>query len=369
MKATIDVKLYDNDLSSPTFIRHLTEEIENLQLSTILHGGFGICSFNLACDLRTAWIWRTKYWYYRLVVLDHTKTLFEGRLEDIEFIDSGLTATFFGFYSACGDQPYLTAYSTTADEIIKAILTASCPDINADQTNIEATDITIDDIEANEDLYLVDLASRLADYSDSSNQTWFFAIWEDRIPYFFPRVMTAVDWWVSMSEVEGLGLRASVKDLWNSVYAEYTIADARNRTGTVTDSDSIVRYGITRTKGILGLGEVTAAAAQAQRDGFLENQKDAQQHTDRFVIGGSVRNTSGLLVPSSHIRAGEVIRIQDLVPASADLGSLVLDSLRTFYIKETQYDADRARVTIIPDTESQSLAATLARDYSTKSER
>ncbi|KKK51937.1 hypothetical protein LCGC14_3109970, partial [marine sediment metagenome] len=32
-------------------------------------------------------------------------------------------------------------------------------------------------------------------------------------------------------------------------------------------------------------------------------------------------------------------------------------------------DADRARVTIIPDTESQSLAATLARDYSTKSER
>ncbi len=363
MKSNITLKLFDNDLSTPIFVGDLTDRCEGLQFSTILPGGFGICSFNFSCDIFTAWRWRTDYIFYRVVIKDNVKVLFEGRLEDIEFIDSGLKVTFFGYFSSCGDQPNFDDYNTTSDAAIKTILTASCPDISSDHSNIEATDITIAQIAGNEDLYLVDLVSKLAAYSNTSQLAWYFAIWEDRIPYFFPRSMASVDWVVSLRNVETLGLRVTVGELWNSVYAVYTTAGVRSRTAIVTDTNSISKYGVTRTKAIINLGEVSAAAAQAQRNWVLEENKDLQQHTDRFVIGESVKDNYGVETSSAHIRAGEVIRIQDLVPASADLDTVTRDALRTFYIKETQYDVDAKRMTIIPDTARISLTSRLVRDF------
>mgnify|MGYP001615625374 FL=1 len=57
------------------------------------------------------------------------------------------------------------------------------------------------------------------------------------------------------------------------------------------------------------------------------------------------------------MRAGQVIRIQDLYPASQ--ASPVLDDIRTFYILETRYNANRDIITIIPDRPMQDLQTIL----------
>ena len=54
------------------------------------------------------------------------------------------------------------------------------------------------------------------------------------------------------------------------------------------------------------------------------------------------------------VRAGEVIRIQDLVPNSA--ATPALDDVRTFYIMQTEYDATSNQLTIQPDRRRLGLA-------------
>lgn len=368
----LTVSLYDNNLSSPTYIGDLSTQVKRLKFSTKLHGGFNTCKFDIPMDMNEAWKWFNRgngYWFYRVLVKDVQKTLFEGRLEDIALTESGLSCTFFGYFSACGDQPYSTAYNAVASVVIKAILTASCPDISSTQTNIAATDITITSTPADEDLYLIDLIPRLSNYSDSNKYTWYFAIWEDRIPYYFARSITTVDWRVKREYINQLSLRASTKELWNKVYTEYLVGGNRTRLAASTDTTSVTQYGLTRQKGVVSLGEVAEAAAVAQRDWYLEEHKDIWSQTDRFVLGDFVQDANGVVYPSCHIRAGEVIRIVDLIPATVDLDTISRNALNTFYIKETKYDYDAGRMTIIPDTASAGLEAQMARDLQLKGTR
>jgi hypothetical protein len=74
----------------------------------------------------------------------------------------------------------------------------------------------------------------------------------------------------------------------------------------------------------------------------------------------STSNTGGRLeeIPKWHVRAGEVIRIQDLVAGTATVS---LDDVRTFYIMETQYDADTDMLTIQPDRRSRRLTDLIPR--------
>jgi len=83
---------------------------------------------------------------------------------------------------------------------------------------------------------------------------------------------------------------------------------------------------------------------------------------EEIVLSGTVYNSNGVPFPSSWVRAGEVIRIRDLVPASATLDSVTRDALRTFYIIETSYSADSNTNRLVVDTENASLEAILARE-------
>ena len=363
MSLLMSLKLFDNNLASPTLIRDITNEVSGLRFSTILHGGFGIASFDLAADINEAWYWRTHYFLHRLVIHEKDYTVFEGRLEDMEFIKSGLRATFFGYYSNLGDvaNDGTATEAGNADVIIKSWLTEFCAQISADQTNIQATDIALANVCSIDDTLLSAL-DKLSRFSDSTLQTWYFAIWEDRVPYFFPRSISTVDWLVFMGDIESMSLRVSAKLLWNAVYTVYDVAGTATRTGVSTNADSVTKYGVTRRKAISDVGTVAQAAAENQRDWQLVETQELYQQTDRFSIAGSVHNSNGVRFPNCRIRAGDVIRIQDLVPASADVTTVARDALRTFYVKETEYDADTGVVTIIPDTESLRLESVLAKE-------
>ena len=180
----MDIKLFDDDVVSPTLIDNLTDKVEGLKYSTKLHGGYHIASFEVNVKLSKAWEWITKRNYYRLVIADVKKILFEGRLQDITITASGIEATFYGYYSSLNDAVEITAYNDTADVVIKAALTAHSPDISSTQTNIDAPDITIVSTADSTylDIKIKVLVEKLLAFGDSSDNPWYFAIWEDRVP-------------------------------------------------------------------------------------------------------------------------------------------------------------------------------------------
>ena len=61
----------------------------------------------------------------------------------------------------------------------------------------------------------------------------------------------------------------------------------------------------------------------------------------------------------SAARAGEVLKVIDLVPASA--ASPTQDNLRTFLLLETHCDAFKDQLTVVPDRSPSRLAVLLAR--------
>lgn len=358
----MEIKLYNTDLSSPIFVDDLTPKVQGLQFSTRLPGGFHTCSFRIKADLPEAWDWISKYVFYRILITDNKKTLFEGRIEDIELSAGTAGATAYGYYSNLTDVPYKTAYNAVASVVIKAVLTANCVQISSDQTNIDATDTTITSAADATylDIYPEELFEKLLAFSDSTSGRWYFAIWEDRIPYLKKRDASTLNWKVNLSDLARFRLKHRGGDMWNSVYAVYEDGGLQ-RTADANDDPSQAKYNLTRQYVIPDLKTVVAAAAQNARDGWLDDHKDIWPKLEEISLSDTVYDTNGVPFPSSWVRAGDVIRIRDLVPVTSDLDAVERDALRTFYITETNYNADTRQNRLVIDTESTDIDAILAR--------
>jgi hypothetical protein len=367
---SIQLQLYNNDLAAPTQIIRDISNYSNLRFSTKLHGGFAKCSFSLTeYDMNKIYEWAWKRFGYRLVAYDlvNAKTLWEGRLQSNPFTLNSVQVNAYGYYSSLLDGIYSTAYDDTADVVLKAMLTASCPAINADQSNIQALDTARDSAVGDDylDRPVQELAEYLFGMSDSVMQKWYLAVWEDQIMYAFPRDDTSVTWSVKAKDLQTFGLTPGFENLWNAAYAVYRdVDDTILRTSVATDTTSIAKYGVQRTYTIPDLGQVAQADAEAIRDTWIADHKDIISSDSNLVLGETVYNTDGTTFPSSHVRAGDVIQVKDILPSTEDLASPRRNGINTFYILETEYDAKNRTNRLVVDTESQSLEAILARQLS-----
>lgn len=359
----IEIKLYDRNLTSPTFVENITQKVQGLRFTTKLNGGFYLCSFRLMADLPSAWEWITKRVFYRLVITDGPQTLWEGRIEDLGLTQGAASVVAYGYYSNLSDIPYATAYDDNADVVLKAVLLAAATQINNESEtwpHIDATDgpaITSAAATSYRDIYPKQIVEKLlAFYDDTNNDKWYFAIWEDRIPYLFARDDSVADWLVNIRDFARFDLRHRGAELWNSCYAIYTSNGDLTRTDTANDTTSQEKYGdgttdLIRRKVIPQLGTVVAAAAQSARAGWIAEHKDIWPRLENMILGSTVYDINGVPTPSSWIRASDVIRVRDLVPASGALDAVERDALRTYYIVETVFDMDRNEMRIIPDTD------------------
>jgi len=364
MKDELQIKLYDRNLSSPVSYGNILPRLQRSRFSTKLHGGFSIFEFVLRTELAEAWEWLTKRMYYRIVIEDRGKVLWEGRIQDV-FIDAGLCGgTAYGYWASMNDGKYSTAYNDVASTVIQAIITAQCPQIQNDYTNFDTTDITINSAWSEEDYFDKsprDLIEKLLEFGDTSGNQYYFAIWEDRIPYLRVRSTSTIKWMVYLKDLKRFRLHYRAADLWNSAYSVYEAGGAITRTAVTSNTDSQTKYGVARQYAIPNLGPVSLASAQAQRDRWLNEHKDLWPAVETMTLGGFVYDTNKVKYPSSWVRAGETITIIDLVPASATLDVVSRDALRTFFIMETNYHIDNDENEIWVDTPSQRLDAILAR--------
>ena len=371
----LEVWLHDNNLTTPTLVDNLTERVEKLNFSTALNGGFRLCSFNLNMPASEAWMWLSRegkrgFHFNRLTVYDGLTLVWEGRIMEIQLnVQAGqesITVRVQGYWGACRDQLYTTSGNTDwssgsgheIDDIIKEMLTEECPDINTDQSNIAAgtRDLVGIDFAAKE--YPQVRINQLTLLSDNDYGVWFFAIWDNRVPYLFKRSVTAIDWHIWLDSLQDLRLNQSALELRNSIIP---FAGGTEKTA-VTDATSQVLYPVREAKFSLPTGVANDPAADAGTKEVTERALPRQQIG--FKISGkiyrSTSNTGGRLeeIPKWHVRAGEVLRIQDLVSGTSTVS---LDDVRTFYIMETQYDADTDVLTIQPDRRSRRLTDLIPR--------
>ncbi len=364
MKRKLEIKLYTNEVTNNELDRNLTGIVQNLRFGTKLNGGFTTCNFQLRTNLMQGWDYLTRRMFYRLVIYDVNKIVWEGRIQDVSLTIGSVDITVYGYYASLNDGTYNTAYNNNADVVIKAILTDQCPKISSDQSHIQATGgpaITSAGDESYLDKSPRELIEKLASFGDMSGNTWFFAIWENRTPYFFKKDTTGTKWYVRLQDFARFKLTHRGSNLWNKVYAAYTSGGILTRTADASDATSQTRFGVTRYYAIPNLGEVSADAATAKRDTWLADHKDIYPNMDDIALGDFVEDINGTKFPSSYVRAGDILIIRNLVPITSSLGSVVRDALRTFYIMETNYVAERGENRLVLERESSRLDALLGR--------
>ncbi|MCH7553631.1 MAG: hypothetical protein IIC82_06515 [Chloroflexi bacterium] len=372
----LSILLFDGPTSS-TVLEDLTSWVGGLRFSTSLHGGFRNCDLTLGLDLGRAWTsWLTDRFLFRLAIYEGVRLVWEGRKEDVTLTERGIKVRFNGYWANLGDFPHLdyagnpptrVTYNSSehADDVFKDVL-AKLPatQIDADVSNIARPDLVVAD--ATDPLTFAknetgqEVAMTVAGWSDSSSEPWHAAIWDDRKPYLQKRDLTAVTWHTLLAQLkEGWQFHLSFGAYHSDLYADYLSGGNSVLTSLAFDQLSRDIYG-RRAKALRISREVPVAAAENARDAALTDLKRPRQF-GAFALQGVVLDADRAPTPLWRVRAGDVIRIDDLVPASADLDAVTLDGLRTFHIVETDYDHRSNTLRLQPDLSQRTLARVLQR--------
>ena len=377
MAAELQIRLFDDNLTTPVLKDDLTERISSLVFTTALNGGFKQCTFKLNIGFDKAWQWLSRegkrgYHFYRVLISEAHYKVWEGRIVDIGFTvqggNHGLIVTCIGYWSATRDQLYsdddgsrtnwTSGSGHTIDVIIKELLTTECPTISSDQTNIAAGSRDLVGIDLSARKYPQDYINELTKLSDDDQSTWFFAIWEDRVPYLFKRSVTSIDWAVYLENLDNLRLLQSALTLRNAI----TQVVGTTEGTTQTDATSLVLY--PRREELISIQTGSNANTQSDSAQMLVAEKSYPRQQQAFTVTGRIfsvkqTDTGGRLeeTPLWRVRSGDVMRIQDLIPHSA--ATPALDDLRTFYIMGTSYDASANTLSVQPDRRPRRLSTLL----------
>ena len=153
--------------------------------------------------------------------------------------------------------------------------------------------------------------------------------------------------------------------------AKTPFATLRRRTRIIDREDQSAAVGkITPVRElVVGQGEINATNATNARDQALAEQKLPRQQQSFTVHGRvwGVANAALTELPKWEVRAGKVVRVQDLVPPS--VSSPAFDDLRTFFILGTEFDAVTDTLKVQPDRPAARVTSLLARRTPVESRR
>lgn len=368
--------LFDGPTSS-TVLEDLTPAASDLRFSTALHGGFASCTVVLAMDRARAWTsWLTDRFGFRLGVYEGARLIWEGRKEDTTLGEAGVEVRFAGFWANLGDFPHLDysvdpprrityASAVRADDVFKDVL-AKLPasQIDGDLSHIgrpaaavagAQEPLTFDRNEMGQEAVMA-----AASWLGSDGAPWYAAIWDGRKPHLAARDLGSVTWRASVGDLApGWRFHLTFSDYASDVYADYLVGGTSTLTNLAGDEEARRRYG--RRAGAVRLArEVAPAAASRVRDARLAASARPRQFGG-FTLRGFVSDAERAEVPLWRVRAGDVLRLDDLVPAAVDLDRVTLDGLRTFHVVETEYRQRDNTLRLRPDAPSRTLPHILQR--------
>ena len=379
-KTSLTVRVWDT-FSKGTLLDVLEGEFEELRFSTRFNGGFKAATIVIRADLSRVWQYAAAENLNRGRMFAHVEieeadlTAWEGRVMGIEFDPSGrsnkLTIEALGYWSACRDQWYddedagntdwAAAGASQFDDVVKEMLTNACPDISTDQSKIGAPGVNINGTEAfHVRRFVQDHIVDSGYLTDGDGDQWYFWIYEDRIAYMAQRDISTVHWVVNRFGLGQSSIRQDATWWRNNVMPIVGTTEGTASAGTKPS-------GVPQRDLTVELPTATPSGPDTdERDRVLTERNQVQQ-SQRFVIEGDVARAVGAMatVPKWRVRAGDVLRIRDLVPPR--VSTIVLDNLRTFFIIETEYDARRDRLTVTPDRARASISSMLVKQVALES--
>ena len=365
---------------APTLIAVLDPSgIRSLEHGTRLPGGFHELSLTIAATESEFRDWRQNRLLDRLVLEESAgRTVWEGRIEGVALADRWqVSLTARGYWSNLTDSVRNRSYVTGTDtggSIIADLLGdihAQARQLSPSVEHVAAGPTIVHEYQDDWTIWRIltdrrrgvasfgsGSGARPAPYSDTGMDV---AVWEDRKLHYRPRSVgagfkPAPTIWHSYVRAENGGgvvhlpLRVDWSDLANAVEVTYERAGEIMRTPQAIDARSIARH-IRRERNVSNIGESTSATAVQRRDTEL-NLRSHIRPTAAALAVNRVWDSDGIEWPLCRVRAGDVIRIPDFTPSTADLDRLVFDAYRTFFIEETSCDHVTGVLSIRPDSES-----------------
>ncbi len=342
--------------------------IRSLAHGTRLPGGFHELHLTLATTESEFREWRHHRLLGRLTLEEPSgRTTWEGRIEAVALADrwqASLTAR--GYWSNLTDSVRNRSYvsgSDTGGSIITELLGDIHPQARQLSTSTEhiATGPAIVH-EYNDDWtiwrILTDRRRGIASFGSGAGAAMDVAVWEDRKLHYQPRSAGRVIWHSYMRPENGGGvvrpelvegpLRVDWSDLANAVSVTYERNGELTRTPPAVDSRSIARH-IRRERHVANIGESTIATAVQRRDAELNlrSRLSVRPPANGLAIN-RVWDSDGIEWPLCRVRAGDVVRIPDFTPSTADLDQITFDAYRTFFIEETHCDHVTGVLAITP---------------------
>jgi len=321
-----------------------TELAEGLRFSTIIPGGFANCSFRLKGDTLFLMDIFTNAPEQKLQVYgEDSRIAWEGLVLGPSIPrDEGIEMSGMGYWGTLSRQYYYhDAATTNIKTIIEDILTNKCPDISTDYSNIDDPGQT-----ASQYFYQDEKPSNIIpDLVDQCSATgmWIAAVWEDQKFYLSARP-TAVAWHCSLSDMVGNSRpERDLDNIFNNISCRY---EKRGSPPTNVladwsgDTTSQGKWG--KREVVIPLGEADADASLRVRDMALAELKDPKL-TGSFVLS-RVLNAEGKEEPLYRVRAGQLIKIRDILPGEPLQDEP--DGFRIALIRETEYDAENKRLRV-----------------------
>ena len=375
-----NLKLYTSNVSQPALVAALDPSvIGSLEHGTRLPGGFHEMSLTIAATESEFREWRQERLLGRLSLEEPSgRTIWEGRVEAVALLDRWqVSLTARGYWSNLTDSVLNRSYVTgkdTGGSIISGLLGDMHAQTRQVSTSTErvATGPTI--VHEYQDDWtvwriLTDRRRGVASFGSGSGARMDVAVWEGRKLHYGARSASGVTrgqargrLWHSYVRAENGGgvvrpelaggpLRVDWRDVANAVAVTYEKSGKVMRTPRAIDARSIARH-IRRERNVANIGESTSASAVQRRDTELglRSRFSVKPASDALAVN-RVWDGDGIEWPLCRVRAGDVIRVPDFTPSTADLDRVVFDAYRTFFIEETMCDHVAGVLTIRPDGE------------------
>ena len=348
--------------------------IRSLEHDTRLPGGFHELSLTIAATESEFRDWRQNRLLDRLVLEESAgRTVWEGRIEGVALADRWqVSLTARGYWSNLTDSVRNRSYVTGTDtggSIIADLLGdihAQARQLSPSVEHVAAGPTIVHEYQDDWTIWRIltdrrrgvasfgsGTGARPAPYSDTGMDV---AVWEDRKLHYRRRSLSGTTWHSYVRAENGGGvvnlpLRVDWSDLANAVEVTYERAGEIMRTPQSIDSRSIARH-IRRERNVSNIGESTSATAVQRRDTELNLRSHLRPAAAALAVN-RVWDGDGIEWPLCRVRAGDVIRIPDFTPSTADLDRLVFDAYRTFFIEETSCDHVTGVLSIRPDSEDE----------------
>jgi len=254
-----------------------------------------------------------------------------------------------------------------ADEIIKDFLTNYCPKISTDQTLIDTGTYTLPEFFVESKQSPLDVLKELNKYENFNYGVWNCDVEGSPIFSFEAHDLTTVHYTTSLKYAKPDLSGESLENQFNSVDVEYNnpagngkLTVTRTATHSLLDAEGITRSPLSPIQ----VDTTSSAAANQVGDTFLDDRA-RRQGKGSIVVVNNLKDSNGVDLPVTHLRAGKNILIRDLEPTIQTLtdmtSSNVLNGKNIFKIVQVDIDAKAGSATLQLDSDGNRLDLLLSR--------